>query len=1260
MTLLRKMSVTAMVAMLIFAFTVPAISQVNVTFRVNTSTNNDTLHAGHFVQMRGQHTGTFPDGKNITWGDDSDLVLTNVGGDYWELTIQMNPQDTLYYKYWAGFDATSGTGGSGWEGAFVKGPLGWDTRTYIAGNSDDVLDMAYFHDDAGEVMQSWRPFEVKADTVAVWFRVNMAGLTKKQQFDPAANGPLTVRGDNTTSGGVLTWGDDTNVILSREGDGDFWSGAAYMPKADLTAGNVQQYKFFIVNKHADGPDWESVDNRTFTFSDALINTTMDTTLAWNWFNNEPPSFEDPVPGNVIFRVAVDALEKTGLFSRTVGDSIIIKGPKGWDDADAIRMDYNPVLNEYTANVSFNLVVGSTVYYKYFVKWDPSRVDPMSPNYLGYQFQEADDLGTGWEEPAVNGGADRTFVFEGVGAQLLPGDFGFQNQYFNSLLPTGVTTDPVTVTFNINMMPATDTSTNPDLAPFRVGMDTAWIKIDTPLFRQTQQVDSDTLRYMLTDSDGDGVYSATTTLMSPTFISVPYSIVYTSEDGEIDNASGYSLGRRYYQFIHPVSINQDLEPTYPSSFNFPTVDWKLPGECVVETAPDLLTPFEPQPVNVTFRVNTSTNNDTLHAGHFVQMRGQHTGTFPDGKNITWGDDSDLVLTNVGGDYWELTIQMNPQDTLYYKYWAGFDATSGTGGSGWEGAFVKGPLGWDTRTYIAGNSDDVLDMAYFHDDAGEVMQSWRPFEVKADTVAVWFRVNMAGLTKKQQFDPAANGPLTVRGDNTTSGGVLTWGDDTNVILSREGDGDFWSGAAYMPKADLTAGNVQQYKFFIVNKHADGPDWESVDNRTFTFSDALINTTMDTTLAWNWFNNEPPSFEDPVPGNVIFRVAVDALEKTGLFSRTVGDSIIIKGPKGWDDADAIRMDYNPVLNEYTANVSFNLVVGSTVYYKYFVKWDPSRVDPMSPNYLGYQFQEADDLGTGWEEPAVNGGADRTFVFEGVGAQLLPGDFGFQNQYFNSLLPTGVTTDPVTVTFNINMMPATDTSTNPDLAPFRVGMDTAWIKIDTPLFRQTQQVDSDTLRYMLTDSDGDGVYSATTTLMSPTFISVPYSIVYTSEDGEIDNASGYSLGRRYYQFIHPTTIDNDLVPTYPSEFNFPTVDWKLPGECVVETAPDLLTPLAVAEREEDLLPTEFGLEQNYPNPFNPETTLKYSLAKTADVQINVYNSIGQLVQVLVNQRQEQGAYRITWTGTDFYGRIAPSGIYFVKMVAGDFHAVKKMTLLK
>ncbi len=662
------------------------------------------------------------------------------------------------------------------------------------------------------------------------------------------------------------------------------------------------------------------------------------------------------------------------------------------------------------------------------------------------------------------------------------------------------------------------------------------------------------------------------------------------------------------------------------------------------------------VNVTFRVNMATNNDTLNAGHFVQMRGQHTGSFPGGENITWGSDSDLVLANDGGDYWSLTIQMNPQDTLYYKFWAGFDANTGTSGSGWENGFVKGPLGWDTRTFICGDTDSTLAMQYYHDDAGEVDQYWRPFEVKADTVAIWFRVNMAGLTKKEQFDPAANGPLGIRGDGGTSAGAIDWG-TSKVLLSREGEGDFWSGAAYIPKDSLNVGDVQQYKFFVENKHADGPDWESVDNRTFPYSDAVVNLTMDTTLAWNYFDNEPPATVDPVDGNVVFRVAVEALEKTNLFSRTVGDSIIIKGPKGWGDAEALRMDYNPVLNEYTANVPFKLIIGEVVSYKYFVKWDSSRVDSNSANYFGGQFTTPGDLGQGWEEPGVTGGGNRTFTFEGIAQQFLPGDFGRDNQYFDSLLPEGVLTEPITVTFNVNMTLASDVVENPNNELFRPGTDSCWIAIDTPMWRQTQGFASaDEAHYALTDEDGDGIYSGTYELVVPTFFSVPYVVGYSTDSGPVTNGGGFEKGRRYYQFIPPASFNADGSPVFPAEYNFPTVDWTLNNLHVED--PPVIT--SVSAEEDNFLPARFTLEQNYPNPFNPETTVKYSLAKSADVKINVYNSIGQLVKVLVRQKQSSGSYTITWSGKDQYGRIAPSGIYFVKMVAGKFQAVKKMTLLK
>lgn len=90
------------------------------------------------------------------------------------------------------------------------------------------------------------------------------------------------------------------------------------------------------------------------------------------------------------------------------------------------------------------------------------------------------------------------------------------------------------------------------------------------------------------------------------------------------------------------------------------------------------------------------------------------------------------------------------------------------------------------------------------------------------------------------------------------------------------------------------------------------------------------------------------------------------------------------------------------------------------------------------------------------------------------------------------------------------------------------------------------------------------------------------------------------------------------------------------------------------------FALHPNYPNPFNPETQIPYQLGQTAEISIVIYNMLGQQVQVLANKIQAAGSYQVVWDGTDAIGREVASGTYFVRMVADQFTAVRKITLLK
>ncbi len=94
--------------------------------------------------------------------------------------------------------------------------------------------------------------------------------------------------------------------------------------------------------------------------------------------------------------------------------------------------------------------------------------------------------------------------------------------------------------------------------------------------------------------------------------------------------------------------------------------------------------------------------------------------------------------------------------------------------------------------------------------------------------------------------------------------------------------------------------------------------------------------------------------------------------------------------------------------------------------------------------------------------------------------------------------------------------------------------------------------------------------------------------------------------------------------------------------------------------LPAFFALHQNSPNPFNPSTEICFSLPRTSEVRLDVYNIMGQIVTTLVERQMETGEHSIIWNGTDPDGRAVASGMYFYRIQADNFMASKKMMLLK
>ena len=119
---------------------------------------------------------------------------------------------------------------------------------------------------------------------------------------------------------------------------------------------------------------------------------------------------------------------------------------------------------------------------------------------------------------------------------------------------------------------------------------------------------------------------------------------------------------------------------------------------------------------------------------------------------------------------------------------------------------------------------------------------------------------------------------------------------------------------------------------------------------------------------------------------------------------------------------------------------------------------------------------------------------------------------------------------------------------------------------------------------------------------------------------------------------VSSDRVPYWNSSFDF--IANKLATSIVDQTGP---------------LPKKFALFQNYPNPFNPSTRIKFTLPKPETVKIEVYNTLGQRVKILLDRQMKAGDHEI-----EFNAQNLSSSIYLYRIEAGEFQEVKKMVLIR
>ncbi|MBL7026115.1 MAG: T9SS type A sorting domain-containing protein, partial [Candidatus Marinimicrobia bacterium] len=154
--------------------------------------------------------------------------------------------------------------------------------------------------------------------------------------------------------------------------------------------------------------------------------------------------------------------------------------------------------------------------------------------------------------------------------------------------------------------------------------------------------------------------------------------------------------------------------------------------------------------------------------------------------------------------------------------------------------------------------------------------------------------------------------------------------------------------------------------------------------------------------------------------------------------------------------------------------------------------------------------------------------------------------------------------------------------------------------------------------------------------------------------------FGRYRTQWLKPSTLGGTIAPVQVLDVvSFSNLG--LPLEVELEPFANGIIYEPVSVDEPVNVPTGFVLSQNYPNPFNPTTSISYVIPQAIDVSLTVFDITGrEVVRLVDNKKHSAGRYYTMWNGLNAAGGKVASGLYFYKIVAGDFSQTNKMMLIK
>ena len=170
-----------------------------------------------------------------------------------------------------------------------------------------------------------------------------------------------------------------------------------------------------------------------------------------------------------------------------------------------------------------------------------------------------------------------------------------------------------------------------------------------------------------------------------------------------------------------------------------------------------------------------------------------------------------------------------------------------------------------------------------------------------------------------------------------------------------------------------------------------------------------------------------------------------------------------------------------------------------------------------------------------------------------------------------------------------------------------------------------------------------------------VPYykALNYNYGPGKNSQASENYVGKRAFNYVlFDVQKDTIFVKTYggyPSESN----TTELGSDIHLLDQFEIVK--SITNVKEKKIPKDFILLQNYPNPFNPSTVISFSIPEASNVELSVYNILGQKIATILNKQLTAGSYKYNFNGSNL-----TSGIYFYKFQAASYFEIRKMMLFK